>query len=283
MEIIVKTENLVFEYKVTSTEGEIQTQAALGGVNLIVRPGEFVAVLGHNGSGKSTLAKQINCLLTPTSGLVWVKGISTADGERVWDIRSSVGMVFQNPDNQLIATIVEDDVAFGPENLGVPPEEIRNRVDESLACVGMAEYAASPPHFLSGGQKQRVAIAGILAMRPDIILLDEPTAMLDPIGRLEVMSVVKELNKQAKITIIFITHFMDEAAQADRVVVMEAGKVAMEGSPRKVFARVEELKAIGLDVPQCTEIGLRLRQAGYDLPKDILTIDELVEAICQYK
>ncbi|MCL2396760.1 MAG: energy-coupling factor transporter ATPase [Defluviitaleaceae bacterium] len=285
MEYIVKTENLVFEYQVLPTEegGETQREAALAGVDITVKQGEFVAVLGHNGSGKSTLAKQINCLLLPTSGTVWVKGIATADGDRAWDIRSSVGMVFQNPDNQIIATIVEEDVAFGPENLGVAPAEIRKRVNGALAAVGMTQYAGNPPHYLSGGQKQRVAIAGILAMRPDIIVLDEPTAMLDPIGRREVMDVVKILNREEGITIIFITHFMDEAVQADRVIVMEEGKIAMEGTPHAVFSRIDELKAIGLDVPQCAEIGLRLRQAGIDMPTDILTIDELVEAICQYK
>ncbi|MCL2350726.1 MAG: energy-coupling factor transporter ATPase [Defluviitaleaceae bacterium] len=286
MDYIVKTENLVFEYQVQTTaeeEKETQSKAALNGVDVSIEQGEFVAVLGHNGSGKSTLAKQINCLLLPTSGQVWVKGISTADGNSAWDIRSSVGMVFQNPDNQLIATIVEDDVAFGPENLGVPSEQIRARVHEALGMVGMEAYAANPPHFLSGGQKQRVAIAGILAMRPDVIVLDEPTAMLDPIGRREVMKVVKELNSQEKITIIFITHFMDEAAQADRVVVMEEGKVIMTGPPRDVFSQVGTLKAIGLDVPHATEIALRLRQAGYDLPANILTIDELVEAVCLFK
>ena len=229
MDYIVKTENLKFEYQVMSAEddGTTEKQAALDGVDISISQGEFVAVLGHNGSGKSTLAKQINCLLLPSSGMVWVKGISTADDAKTWDIRSSVGMVFQNPDNQIIATIVEDDVAFGAENLGIPPTEIRRRVDEALSMVGMTEYAANPPHYLSGGQKQRIAIAGILAMRPDIIVLDEPTAMLDPIGRKEVMEVVKTLNKQENITIIFITHFMDEAAQADRIIVMDDGKVAM--------------------------------------------------------
>jgi len=285
MEYIVKTENLKFEYQVLPTDDSTTTekQAALDGVDIYISRGEFVAVLGHNGSGKSTLAKQINCLLLPSSGTVWVKGISTVDDAKTWDIRSSVGMVFQNPDNQIIATIVEDDVAFGAENLGISPAEIRRRVDEALSMVGMTEYAANPPHYLSGGQKQRIAIAGILAMRPDIIVLDEPTAMLDPIGRREVMEVVKTLNKQENITIIFITHFMDEAAQADRIIVMDDGKVAMEGSPHEVFSQIDALKAIGLDVPQCTEIAAQLRRSGISLPQNILTIDELVEAICQYK
>ena len=285
MEYIVKTENLVFEYKIQEAEGDeaaAETKAALSGVDITVTQGEFVAVLGHNGSGKSTLAKHINCLLSPTSGIMWVKGISVADEERLWDIRSSVGMVFQNPDNQIIATIVEEDVAFGPENLGVPPAEIRRRVDEALLSVGMAEFAENPPHFLSGGQKQRVAIAGILAMRPDIIVLDEPTAMLDPIGRREVMSVVKKLNAEG-ITIIFITHYMDEAAQADRIIVMEEGKVAMTGTPAEVFAQIGPLKAIGLDVPQVAEIADGLRRAGVNLPEGILTVDALVEELCQLK
>ena len=286
MEYIVKTENLIYEYQVITGDDAAETaetRAALAGVDFAVNKGEFVAVLGHNGSGKSTLAKQINCLLLPTSGQVWVKGICTADDDRTWDVRSSVGMVFQNPDNQIIATIVEEDVAFGPENLGIPPAEIRNRVDEALAMVGMSEYAGSPPHFLSGGQKQRIAIAGILAMRPDIIVFDEPTAMLDPIGRREVMKVVEQLNQEEKITIIFITHFMDEAAQADRIVVMEDGKIAMTGTPPEVFSEIEALKAIGLDVPHCAEIAHRLRLSGIDLPDGILTIDELVEAVCQLK
>jgi len=280
---IVKTEKLIYEYTIVSIEDnkEPEKDTALAGVDIEINKGEFVAVLGHNGSGKSTLAKQINCLLQPTSGIVWVKGISTAEDDKTWDIRSSVGMVFQNPDNQLIATIVEDDVAFGPENLGIPPLKIRNRVDAALEAVGMTEYAGNPPHNLSGGQKQRVAIAGILAMRPDVVVLDEPTAMLDPIGRREVMKVVKQLNQQEGITIIFITHFMDEAAQADRVIVMEEGEIVMQGLPHDVFLQIDELKKIGLDVPQCAEIASQLRSLGISLPKHILTIDELVEAVCQ--
>jgi len=282
MDHIVKTEKLIFEYRVTDATAE--TKAALGGVDIVVKQGEFVAVLGHNGSGKSTFAKHINCLLSPTAGQMWVKGISVSDdGENIWNIRSSVGMVFQNPDNQLIATIVEDDVAFGPENLGIAPAEIRKRVDEALSSVGMADFAENPPHFLSGGQKQRVAIAGILAMRPDIIVLDEPTAMLDPIGRREVMNVVKKLNREENITIIFITHFMDEAAQADRIIVMEEGKVAMAGLPAEIFSQIEPLKAIGLDVPDVVEIAASLQQSGLDLPHGILSVDELVEVLCQYK
>jgi len=284
MEYIVKTEKLTFEYKVQTGEENQppETKSALNGVDITVNPGEFLAVLGHNGSGKSTLAKHINCLLSPTSGFMWVKGISVTDSDRLWDIRSSVGMVFQNPDNQIIATIVEEDVAFGPENLGVPPAEIRKRVDDALASVGMSQYADNPPHYLSGGQKQRVAIAGILAMRPDIIVLDEPTAMLDPIGRREVMGVVKKLNAEG-ITIIFITHYMDEAAQADRIIVMEDGMVAMTGTPAQIFAQIGPLKAIGLDVPQVAEIADGLRRAGLNLPEGILAVDALAEEICRLK
>lgn len=292
MDYIVKTKDLIFEYKMQPIEtgknsdgGDDDSHtpaAALNGVDIAVKPGEFLAVLGHNGSGKSTFAKHINCLLAPTSGSMWVNGISVSDDKRIWDIRSSVGMVFQNPDNQIIATIVEEDVAFGPENLGIEPALIRRRVDDALKAVGMSKFADNPPHFLSGGQKQRVAIAGILAMRPDIIVLDEPTAMLDPIGRREVMSVVKKLNKEG-LTIIFITHFMDEAVCADRVIVMEKGRVAMQGAPIDIFAQIDELKAIGLDVPDVVEIAWALRKEGVALDSGILTVDELVEAICRYK
>ncbi|MCL2168724.1 MAG: energy-coupling factor transporter ATPase [Defluviitaleaceae bacterium] len=287
MEFIVKTQGLVFEYAKSPDENDTDTPPvsakALDGVDLDIFKGEFVAVLGHNGSGKSTLAKHINCLLTPTNGIVWVKGISTADAEKTWDIRQSVGMVFQNPDNQIIATIVEEDVAFGCENLGIDPPEIRARVDSSLAAVGMSEYAGSPPHHLSGGQKQRVAIAGILAMRPDIIVLDESTAMLDPIGRREVMNVAKKLNLDEGITVILITHYMDEAALADRIIVMNEGKVEMSGAPSSVFMHITRLKEIGLDVPQAAEIAYKLRNAGISLPDGIVTGEQLVEAICQLK
>ncbi|MDR2166235.1 MAG: energy-coupling factor transporter ATPase [Clostridiales bacterium] len=303
MEYIVKAEGLVFEYqappvaedlkkpgkKAEKIEIEVEIEAppaatpALDGVDMGIKQGEFVAVLGHNGSGKSTLAKHINCLLMPTSGTVWVKGIATSDEEKIWDIRQSVGMVFQNPDNQIIATIVEEDVAFGPENLGIEPAEIRRRVDESLATVGMSEFAGHPPHHLSGGQKQRVAIAGILAMRPDIIVLDEATAMLDPIGRREVMKVAKQLNEQENITIILITHYMDEAALADRIVVMSEGKVVMSGAPGEVFTHIDTLQGIGLDVPQAAEIAHKLRLAGVALPDGIVTGAQLVEALWQSK
>jgi energy-coupling factor transport system ATP-binding protein len=286
MEFIIEAKGLVFEYPAPTSDGEIEAppvstkaRIALDGVDVGIRQGEFVAVLGHNGSGKSTFAKHINCLLLPTEGTVWVKGIDTSQEDKVWDIRQSVGMVFQNPDNQIVATIVEEDVAFGPENLGVPPLEIRRRVDEALATVGMSEFAGNPPHHLSGGQKQRVAIAGVLAMRPDIIVLDEATAMLDPIGRREVMNVVKQLNQEENITIVFITHYMDEAAHADRVIVMSDGKVVMEGPPGEVFGHIDTLKSIGLDVPQAAEIAHKLRLAGMELPVGIVTGAQLVEAL----
>ena len=253
------------------------------GVNLKVSKGEFVVVLGHNGSGKSTIAKHINALLTPSSGTVLVDGMDTKDQQNLWDIRSKAGMVFQNPDNQLVATIVEEDVAFGPENLGVDPKEIRKRVDDSLAKVGMSEYKRHAPHLLSGGQKQRVAIAGVLAMQPDCIVFDEPTAMLDPSGRKEVINNIKELNKQHNITIVLITHYMDEAAQADRIIVVDDGQIRMEGTPREVFSKVDVMKKIGLDVPQVTELAYELRKEGIDISTEILNIDEMVDAICQLK
>ena len=250
MNKMIECKNVVFKY---STGEEIE-KLAIDGLNLEVNEGEFLVVLGHNGSGKSTVAKHMNALLVPTEGTVIVNGLDTSDENNVWDIRATAGMVFQNPDNQLVATIVEEDVAFGPENLGVPPEEIRKRVYDALEKVGMSEYKKHAPHLLSGGQKQRVAIAGILAIQPKCIIFDEPTAMLDPSGRREVMENIKELNKKHGITVILITHYMDEAAQADRVVVMDKGKVIMEGIPRDIFSEVETMKKIGLDVPQVTEI-----------------------------
>ena len=292
MEFIVKAEGLVFEYQMQAPDNKKDEKeappenlavTALDGLDFGINQGEFVAVLGHNGSGKSTLAKHINCLLSPTRGTIWVKGIDTADEDKVWDIRQSVGMVFQNPDNQIIATIVEEDVAFGPENLGVAPVEIRKRVDEALKAVGMSAYADKPPHHLSGGQKQRVAIAGILAMRPDIIVLDESTAMLDPIGRREVMSVARQLNKDEGITVILITHYMDEAAQADRIIVMNKGKVQMQAVPSEVFMHITELKNIGLDVPQAAEIAYKLRNEGIKLPEGIVTGEQLVDALTALK
>jgi energy-coupling factor transport system ATP-binding protein len=254
MEPIIKVRDVQFEYM--SHEGE--EIAALDGVSLDIQKGEFVVIIGHNGSGKSTLAKHINALLAPNHGVVWIKGMNTQDEEKLWEIRQTAGMVFQNPDNQLVATVVEEDVAFGPENLGVPPREIRKRVDDALKSVGMEEYAHSAPHYLSGGQKQRVAIAGIIAMKPEIIVLDEPTAMLDPSGRREVVDTIKYLNKHEGITVVHITHYMEEAVDAHRVIVMEQGKIVLQGQPKYVFSQVEQLKGIGLDVPQATELAYRI-------------------------
>ena len=277
MEPILSARDVSFAYD--NYEEKQLPPIVLEGVSLDVRPGEFVAVLGHNGSGKSTLAKHFNAILLPTSGTVFVDGIDTKEEDRLYDIRQTAGMVFQNPDNQLVATIVEEDVAFALENLGVPPEEIRRRVDESLKAVGMYEYREHSPHQLSGGQKQRVAIAGIIAMRPKCIVLDEPTAMLDPQGRREVLRTIRELGNQFGITVVLITHYMDEAVQAERVVVVDSGKILRDGTPREVFTEVELLKSVGLDVPQVTELVYELRQAGIDLPQDILTEDECYQAL----
>lgn len=253
----------------------------LHGVDLSIEEGTFVAILGHNGSGKSTLAKHFNAILTPETGTVTVCGINTADEDSLYEIRRQVGMVFQNPDNQIVATIVEEDVAFGPENLGVEPAEIRKRVDGALASVGMTEYMRHAPHQLSGGQKQRIAIAGVIAMRPRCIVLDEPTAMLDPQGRREVMKTIKELNREHGITVALITHYMEEAAEADRVVVMNDGRILFDAPPRQVFSHVRELKEVGLDAPQTTELCWRLREAGCALPEDILTEAECADALCR--
>ena len=280
MDKMIECKNVVFKY---STGEEGSEKIAIDRLNLEVNKGEFLVILGHNGSGKSTVAKHMNALLTPTEGIVTVNGLDTSDDNNIWDIRSSAGMVFQNPDNQLVATIVEEDVAFGPENLGIPSEEIRKRVDEALAKVGMSEYKKHAPHLLSGGQKQRVAIAGILAMQPKCIIFDEPTAMLDPSGRKEVINYIKELNKKHGITVILITHYMDEAAEADRVVVMDKGKVIIEGVPRDVFSHVEAMKKIGLDVPQVTELCYELRKAGIDIDTKILNVNEMVNALCQLR
>ena len=272
---IIKTENLRFTY---AEAGEVNP-LVLDGVSLNIEAGTFVAVLGHNGSGKSTLAKHLNAILLPSGGKVYVDGIDTMDEERLLDIRRTVGMVFQNPDNQIVANVVEEDVAFAPENLGVPPEEIRRRVDDALKTVGMYEFREHAPHLLSGGQKQRVAIAGVLAMAPRCIVLDEPTAMLDPTGRAEVMRTIKTLNRTSGVTVVLITHHMDEAAQADRLVVMAKGKVVAGGAPREVFQHVEELKAVGLTVPETTELLWQLRQAGVDVPLDALSDDECAQAL----
>lgn len=262
-------------------EGE--KEYSLRGVDLTVKEGEFVVVLGHNGSGKSTFAKHMNALLLPAGGKIYIDTIDATDPENTWEVRKRAGMVFQNPDNQMVATVVEEDVAFGPENLGVEPSEIRKRVDKSLKEVNMYEYRKHAPHLLSGGQKQRVAIAGIIAMRPKIIILDEPTAMLDPSGREEVMKTIRQLNEEYNITIVHITHFMEEAVQGDRIVVMEEGKIIIDDTPRNVFKNVEILKSIGLDVPQVTELAHELIKDGVPLDEGILNIEEMVEAICQLK
>ena len=269
-EPILKTENLTFRY--TTAEGAAPT--VLDGLTLSVRRGEFVAVLGHNGSGKSTLAKHFNAILLPSGGKAYVDGMDTCDENLLLDIRRRVGMVFQNPDNQIVASVVEEDVAFGPENLGVPSEEIRARVDSALAAVGMTEYARHAPHLLSGGQKQRVAIAGGLAMRPECIVLDEPTPMLDPAGRREVLDTVKRLNREQGITVVLITHHMDEAAQADRLIVMHDGHIMADDSPEQVFQNVDGLRSLGLEVPEPVALLYELRQAGVDVPLTALTVDE---------
>ena len=275
---IIHIEHISFTYP--EEEGR-ETFAALDGVTLDIEAGSFVAVLGHNGSGKSTLAKHMNAILLPTGGKVYVDGIDTADEARLLDIRRTVGMVFQNPDNQIVASVVEEDVAFAPENLGVPSEEIRRRVDDALKAVGMYEYREHAPHLLSGGQKQRVAIAGVLAMAPRCIVLDEPTAMLDPVGRREVLETIKALNRTSGVTVVLITHHMDEAAQADRLVVMSKGRIVADGTPKKVFADVEGLKAVGLTVPETVELCWELRQDGLDLPLDALTDEECAQALCR--
>ncbi len=277
---MLKVEKLSFEYIRRDEDGNVESiNKAINDVSLSVKEGDFIAVLGANGSGKSTLAKHINAILYPTEGSVCINGMNTAEEKNLWDIRQSAGMVFQNPDNQIIATIVEEDVGFGPENLGIPTEEIWQRVEQSLEAVGMLEYRDSSPNKLSGGQKQRVAIAGIMAMKPKCIILDEPTAMLDPNGRKEVISTVRELNKKEKVTLILITHHMDEVIFADKVFVMDHGQLMMEGTPREIFSKVEEVKKYRLDVPQVTELAYELRKAGMNLPEGILTVDEFIEAI----
>lgn len=276
---MLNAEKVSFKYN-NSESGSL----VLDDVSLEIGAGEFVAVLGHNGSGKSTLAKHFNAILVPTEGKVTVDGIDTADEDRLWDIRSRVAMVFQNPDNQIVATIVEDDVAFAAENLGIPSDEIRQRVDYALEAVGMSKFKNHAPHFLSGGQKQRIAIAGVIAMKPKTIVFDEPTAMLDPTGRAEVMKTIMKLNKEYNITIVLITHNMDEAVMADRVVIMDSGNVIMDDTPAKVFSNVELLKNIGLDVPQVTDVANELRKNGIDIRADILNVSECVEEllkICQ--
>lgn len=279
MDSIIKIENLIFEYK---KDDETAANRAINGVSLEIERGSFTAVLGKNGSGKSTLAKNLNGLLLPTKGVIYVNGFNTADDEHIWDVRQSAGMVFQNPDNQLVSAIVEDDVAFGPENLGVEPQEIRRRVDKALADVNMGAFRGKAPHLLSGGQKQRIAIAGVVAMKPSCIIFDEPTAMLDPKGRGEIMAIIKELNGEG-ITVILITHFMEEAVNADRVIIMHEGEVFLDGTPSEVFARGERVKSVNLDVPLAVELAARLRQRGIEVPADIIGTEEMVEYLCQYK
>ena len=283
---MVKTKDLTYEYvRVLETDHGTKEEkvAALKNVNIEINKGDFVAVLGHNGSGKSTFAKHINALVQPTGGTLWVDDMDTKNDELVWEIRQTAGMVFQNPDNQLVATVVEEDIAFGPENMGVEPKEIRKRADEALATVRMSEYATHTPSKLSGGQKQRIAIAGVLAMKPKCIVLDEPTAMLDPVGRRDVMETIERLNREEGITMILITHYMDEAVRADKVFVIDDGDLVMQGTPKEIFSQVETLQKYGLDVPQVTEVAYLLRKEGVDLPADILTIEEMVGAICQLK
>lgn len=276
MENIIEISGLHFSYP--AEEGK-EPAEVLKGIDLTIKKGEFVAVLGHNGSGKSTLAKHLNAILLPTEGKVTVDGIDTADEARIFELRQKAGMVFQNPDNQIVSSVVEEDVAFALENLGVPYDEMRKRVDDALRAVNMYEYRQHSPSQLSGGQKQRIAIAGIIAMQPECIILDEPTAMLDPQGRKEVMATIRKMNREQGITIVLITHYMDEAAQCDRIVVMDKGSVVLDDTPRTVFSHVEQVKEIGLDVPQVTELAWELRRAGCDIPQEIITEEECVEAI----
>ena len=279
---MIKTDKLVFEYEKRDEEGNIIGKSrAIDEVSLDIEPGQFIAILGHNSSGKSTLAKHMNALLVPSDGTMWVDGMDTKEDEHLWDVRQSAGMVFQNPDNQIIGTVVEEDVGFGPENLGVPTEEIWQRVEDSLKAVGMIEYRHHSPNKLSGGQKQRVAIAGVMAMRPKCIVLDEPTAMLDPNGRKEVLRSVMELRKREHITVILITHYMEEVVDADHVFVMDHGHVVMQGTPREIFSQVDTLKHYRLDVPQVTILADELRKRGLDIPAGVLKKEELVEILCR--
>ena len=277
---MIETKNLSFIYREEDMEsGEIKEEKVLKDINIEIEKGSFTAVLGHNGSGKSTLAKHFNAILLPSGGKVYVKGMDTADENNIFNIRQSAGMVFQNPDNQMVAALVEDEVAFAPENLGVEPKEIRRRVDECLEIVNMTKYAQSSPSKLSGGQKQRVALASVLAMNPEILILDEPTAMLDPKGRSEVIKTIKMLNEEKDITVVLITHYMDEAAQADRTVVIDDGEIVLDGTPKEVFKNVEKLKSLGLDVPQVTELAYELRKMGIEISDDVLTVDECFDEI----
>lgn len=281
---MIHAEKLIYEYDKRDEEGNIiGAERAIDGVNIDVPQGSFVAILGHNGSGKSTLAKHMNAILVPTGGTMWVDGRDTKDPDELWNVRQTAGMVFQNPDNQIIGTVVEEDVGFGPENLGVPTDEIWQRVEESLKAVGMLDRRKDSPNKLSGGQKQRVAIAGVLAMEPKCIVLDEPTAMLDPNGRKEVIRAVEELRRKKNVTVILITHYMEEVIDADMVFVMDGGHIVMHGTPREIFSRVDELKSYRMDVPQVTMLAEALRKQGLDIPRGILRRDELVEALCRLR
>lgn len=277
---IIKAKDVTFEYIQRDEEGNVEgIITAVDNVSLDIQKGDFIAILGHNGSGKSTFAKHINALLTPTEGTLWVDGMDTSDEDKVLNVRQTAGMVFQNPDNQIVCTLVDEEVGFGPENIGVPTKDIWTRVEDSLKAVGMYQYRNASPNKLSGGQKQRVAIAGIVAMKPKCIILDEPTAMLDPLGRQDILKVITELNKKEGVTIILITHYMEEVIHADKVFVMDKGKVVMEGKPRDIFSQVEELKKLRLDVPQVTELAYELRKSGIDIPLGILTREELIKAL----
>lgn len=277
---IIKAAHVFFDYiKRDEEENEEEVNRAIDDLSLDIEKGDFVAILGHNGSGKSTFAKQVNALLMPTDGTLWISDMNTQDEDKIWEIRKKTGMVFQNPDNQIIGNIVEEDVGFGPENIGVPTDEIWKRVDDSLEAVGMTAYRKQSPNKLSGGQKQRVAIAGVMAMRPQCIVLDEPTAMLDPNGRSEVIRTVRDLNKKEGVTVLLITHYMEEVIHADRVIVMDDGRIVMDGTPREIFSRVEELKRYRLDVPQVTELAYELKKAGFPVPDGILTRKEFIEVL----
>ncbi len=280
MESIIRIENLIFEY-MADGEGE-QPVRAIDDISLDIERGSFTAIIGRNGSGKSTLAKNLNGLLLPSGGVIYVKNWDTRDDDHIWDVRQTAGMVFQNPDNQLVSSIVEDDVAFGPENLGVDPAEIRRRVDKALESVNMGKFRKKSPHLLSGGQKQRIAIAGVVAMKPECIIFDEPTAMLDPKGRQEIMSIIRELHEEG-ITVVLITHFMDEAVQADRVIIMDRGHILLDGTPENVFSEEEIIREASLDLPLAVELAQRLRKRGVKIPREIITVEGLVDYVCQYK
>lgn len=279
MENIIRIENLVFEYSKETEEGQVSIRA-VDDVSFEIEKGSFTAIIGKNGSGKSTLAKNLNGLLVPTRGVIYVGGFDTKDDEHIWDVRQTAGMVFQNPDNQLVSAIVEDDVAFGPENLGVPPEEIRKRVDKALEDVNMGAFKKKAPHLLSGGQKQRIAIAGVVAMKPQCIIFDEPTAMLDPKGRNEIMAIIDELHAEG-ITVVLITHFMEETVNADRLIIMNEGKVLLDGAPEKVFSHRDLIRSVNLDVPLMAELAARLKEKGVNVPENIITEEKMVEFICQ--